>query len=60
MIFIEVPGKITVYNFTLEEDNKTLAEVPGIARGIFLKSNFEEKINFLRFVLDIFNMFMLL
>ena len=27
MIFIEVPGKITVYNFTLEEDNKTLAEV---------------------------------
>jgi len=27
MVFIEVPGKITVYNFTLEEDNKTLAEV---------------------------------
>ena len=27
MIFIEVPGKITVYNFILEEDNKTLAEV---------------------------------
>lgn len=24
MVFIEVPGKITVYNFTLEEDNKTL------------------------------------
>lgn len=29
MVFIEVPGKITVYNFTLEEDNKTLAEVRG-------------------------------
>ena len=27
MVFIEVPGKITVYNFTLEVDNKTLAEV---------------------------------
>jgi len=27
MVFIEVPAKITVYNFTLEEDNKTLDEV---------------------------------
>jgi hypothetical protein len=27
MVFIEVPAKITVYNFALEEDNKTLDEV---------------------------------